>query len=84
MINGLGDTDAETYKNEPMKARWDNIKKNNHNKYCNYQQKHFSLVVLSVDGFIGREALVMLYQLSLFMAEKTKKTLSQVQGWVNG
>ena len=33
---------------------------------------------------LGREALAVLYQFSLFMAEKREEPLSQVQGWVNG
>ena len=33
---------------------------------------------------LGKEALVVLYQFSQFMAEKREEPLSQVQGWVNG
>ena len=44
----------------------------------------FSLFVLSVDGMLGREALVVIYPLSRVMAEKREEHLSQVRGWVNG
>ena len=69
----LGDADADTYKYEPMAsllARWEKIKKDKHGKHCNDQQKHFSPFVLSVDGILGREALVLICQLSRSMVEK--------------
>ena len=40
----IGDSDADTYKYEPMTAllaRWENIKKDKHGKHCNNRQKHF-------------------------------------------
>ena len=40
--------------------------------------------VLSVDRMLGREALAILSQLNLVMAEKREEPLSQVRGWVNG
>ena len=67
----LVDADADDYTYKPMEAllsRWVNIKKDKHGKNCHYQQKHFTLFVLSVDGMLGREALVVLSQLSRFMA----------------
>ena len=63
----LGDADAYSYKYEPMTvllARWEKIKKNMHGKHCHNRRIHFSLFVLSVDGMLGREALVVLSQLS--------------------
>ena len=69
-----------------MKAlldRWENTKKDKHGKHCHEQQKKFSPFVLSVDGILGSEALVVLSQLSQFMAEKGEGTLLHVQGWVN-
>ena len=79
----LRDADADTYKHEPMTkllVRWEKIKKDKHGKHCNDQWKHFSLFVLSVDGLLGREALVVLSQLSLFMADKREEPLSQERG----
>ena len=70
----LGDTDAESYKYEPMAAllaHWETIKKDNHSKHCHDRRKHFSPFFLSVDGMLGREALVLLSQLNICMAEKT-------------
>ena len=83
----LRDADADTYKYRPMTkplARWENIKKDKQGKHCNDQRKHFSPFVLSVDGLLGREALVVISQLSQTMAEKREEPLSQVQGWLNG
>ena len=59
----FGDADADSYKYEPMAAllaRWETIKKDKHGKHCHDQQKQFSPFVLSVDGMLGREALVIL------------------------
>ena len=70
----LGDIDVDTYKYEPMTSllsRWEKIKKDKHNKHCHTQRKHFSTFVFSVDGILGREALVVLSQLSRFMADKS-------------
>ena len=35
------------------------------------------------DGMLGKEALVILTNLSLLMAEKLKEPISHVHGWVN-
>ena len=82
----LGEADAGYYKYEPMAALlawWEMIKKDKHGKQCHDQQKHFLPFVLSVDGILGRGALVVLSYLSRFMAEKMEEPLSQVRGWVN-
>ena len=82
-----GDADADSYKYEPVTAllaRWETIKKDNHNKHCHDQLKHFSPFVLSVDGILGKESLVLLSQLSQVMEEKREEPLPQVRGWVNG
>ena len=79
----LGNTDADTYKYDPMTAllaRWENINKDKHGKHCHYQQKMFSPFVLSVDGMLGMEYLVVLYQFIRFAAEKREETFSQVWG----
>ena len=83
----LGDSDAETYKHDPMPtllARWEKIKTDKHGKHRNNQRKHFSPFVLSVDGLLGREALVVISQLSEVMAEKREEPLLQVRRWVKG
>ena len=46
--------------------------------------KKFSLFVISLDGMIGREALVAITQLSSIMAEKMEKSILHVGGWING
>ena len=79
----LGDADADIYKYEPMTAlmaRWENIKKDKHGKQCHNQLKPFSPFVLSVEIIIGREALVVLSQLSRVMAQKREGLLLQVWG----
>ena len=61
-------------------VRREMIKKDNHGKNCHDQGKHFSQFVLSVDGMIGREVLVVHSQLSRVMAVKSTKPLLQVRG----
>ena len=83
----IGNTDAYSYKYDPMAALldwWETIKKEKHSKYCYNQQKHFSPFFLSVKCMIGREALVVLAQLSQTMAEKMYKPISYVRVWING
>ena len=83
----IGDADADSYKYELMTAllsKWETIKKDKHGKHCHNQWKHFLPFVLSVDVMLGREALVVLSQLSRFTTDKREETLSQVWGWVNG
>ena len=41
-------------------------------------------IFLSVDGMLGRKALVVLSKLGRFIVEKMEETLLQVRGWVNG
>ena len=43
---------------------WETTTKDKHGKHCNDQRKHFSPFVLSADGMLGREALVVLAELS--------------------
>ena len=75
----LGDVGVDTYKCEPMTALltwWEIISKDKHGKHCNNQRKHFSPFVLSVDGMLGREDLVVLLQLSQVIPEKMEEPLS--------
>ena len=44
--------------------RWGKINKDKDGKHYHNQRKHFSPFFLSVDEMLGREALVVLYQLS--------------------
>ena len=70
---------AYMYTYEPMTSllvRWEKIKKDNHDKHCHNQQKHFSPFVLSVDILLGREALVVISQLIRYMPEKREEPLS--------
>ena len=60
------------------------MKKDKHGKYCHNQRKHILPFVLSVDGMLGREVMVVLSQLSRVMSARRAKPLSQVRGWVNG
>ena len=72
----IGDADTDTYNYYPttlLLARWEKIKKNKHGKHCHDQQKHFSPFVLSVDGMIGREAVIVHSQSSRVMAKKRKE-----------
>ena len=83
----LSDAHVDSYKYEPMPAllaKWETIKNDNHSKNCHDQRKQFLLFVLSVDGMIRREDLVVLLQLSRVMSENREETLFQLRGWVNG
>ena len=61
-------------------AQWENIKKYKHGKHFHDQQKHFSPFALSVDGMLGREALVVISQLIRVVAAKRDKTLCNYGG----
>ena len=62
----------------------ENVKTDKYGKHCNDQRKHFSPFVLSVYGILGRQALVVLEQLSLTMAERRNEPLSHLRAWING
>ena len=77
----LGDADVDTYNYDPMAsilARWEKIKKVKHGKHCHDQRKYISPFVPSVDRILGREALVVLSQLSRVMEEKSEEPIFQV------
>ena len=61
--------------------------KNNNNenngKYFHEQRKSSSIFFLSVDGMLGKEALVVLVNLSRIMAVKTEETIFHIRGWTN-
>ena len=83
----LGYDDADNYRLEPMEDLLDRRdKKNNykHGKHLHNQQRHFSLFVISIDGILGRETLVLLTNLIWLMAEKTDNPILHVCGCING
>ena len=82
----FGDSDADTYRKEPMEkilARREKEKKDKNGNNC-HEKRISPLFVLSLDGMLEKEALVVLTNLIRLMAEKLKKPLSHVRGWVNG
>ena len=83
----FGDADVETWdpvRMDKLLAGCDKTKKDKHGKACYDQQRHFSPFVLSVDGVMGKEALVVLALLSQLMATKMDEPILHVTGWVNG
>ena len=67
------DADTDTWNPEVMDkllARWENIKKEKHGKDCYDKWKHFSPFFLLIDGIMGKEALVVLANLSRLMVKK--------------
>ena len=44
---------------------------------------NFYLFVISVDGMLGKESLVVLVNLSQLMAAKMKESISHVHDWIN-
>ena len=83
----LGDADVDTYRFDPMVTLldwWKKTKKDKNGKHFHEQRKHFSPFVLSVNGMLGREALVVLADLSRIMAAKIDEPILHVQGWING
>ena len=64
--------------------QWENIKKDNHGKHFHNQLKQFSTFVLSINGMLGREALVVLANLSQLIAAKMDEPILHVQVWING
>ena len=82
----LGTADTDSYQYDPMAALltwWETINKYNHGKHC-HERKRFLSFVISVDGMLGKEALVILAQLSQTMAAKMNKPILHVRGWING
>ena len=59
------------------------MKKDKHSKNCHKQREQFSPFVLSVDGILGKEALVVLANLSQLMESKMDDPISHVHGWIN-
>ena len=60
---------------DKLLAGWEKTKKDKHGQACYDQQRHFSPFFLSVDGMMGKEALVILATLSRLMAAKMDKPI---------
>ena len=58
--------------------------KDKNGKHFHDQRKHFSPLILLVDSILGKEALVVLTNLSQLIATKLEEPFSQVRGWFNG
>ena len=79
----ISDYDLHIYRFDTMVKfldKWEKIKKYKHGNHCHYQQKHFSMFIISVDGMLGRESLVLLANLSRLMAVKMDESILHVQG----
>ena len=48
------------------------------------QATYFSPLVIYIDGVLGKEALVVLTNLSQIMATKIEEPIFHVSGWING
>ena len=82
----LIEDDTYTYRFEPMEdllARWEKIKKDKHGMNRHNQRKHISPFFLSIYDMLGREALVILKNLSRLMSSKMDETISYVRSWIN-
>ena len=69
----LGNADAYYYRFEPMAellTQWNKVKKNKNGNHCHNQRKKSSLFFRSINGLLGRQALVVLANLSQLMQEK--------------
>ena len=83
----FGDAYMETWKPvriDKLLAVWEKNSKEKHGQVCYYQQRHFPTFVLSVDGMMDKEALVVLANLSQLMAAKTDEPILPITVWVNG
>ena len=69
---------------DKLLAHCEKENKDNHGTHCLEQQKYFYPFVLSVDGMLGKEALVILSNLIQLVAEKPEEPISHVCSWVNG
>ena len=58
--------------------------KEKYRQNCHNQWKNFPLLVLSVDGVLGKEAQVVLATLIQLMTEKMEELNLYIKGWVNG
>ncbi len=79
------DTDAKSYlSTDPAKVLHNHEKrKNKHYKeLCEAQRRHFTPVVVSTDGMLGREAASVIKRLSSLLAAKWEKPYSEVCGYV--
>ena len=83
MLGLLTDVDAKSNRSkDPHKvlAGHEREKKKKYLGACLEQRLHFSLLVVSADGLLGKEAKMMLKKLSARLAEKWEKPYSEVCG----
>ena len=60
------------------------MKKYNHGNHCHEQWNFFSPFVIYIDGILGREAPVILANLSRLVAAKMDESILHVSRWING
>ena len=63
----FGYSGVDTYNNEPidnLQACWMKHNKDNQGNHCNNEQKYFPSFFISIDGIIGKKALIVLANLS--------------------
>ena len=58
-------------------------KKKKYLESCLEQHCHFTPIVVLTDGLVGREAKTLLKKLLTLIAEKSRKSYSEVHGYVN-
>jgi len=78
------DTDAASYRaTDPKKViqRHEREKKAKYNALCQARHRHFTPMVFSVDGMQGKEATAAIKRLSSLLANKWKRTYSEVCGF---
>ena len=83
----IGDADAYTYKFDPMDKLlywWEKMRKDKHGNHCHEQRKQFSLFILSVYGMLGREALIVVVNLSQLMAARMDRPILHMKVCING
>ena len=63
---------------DKLLALWENKNKDKHGNQCHNQRKMFSSFFISVDGMLGKEALVIVANLSQLMADKMDESISHM------
>ena len=82
----LGDPGCDSHKKEPTRTLLDWWENKRRTKTASIATSNgiFSPFVLSFDDMLGKEALVVLANLSRLIAAKLEEPISNVWGWVNG
>ena len=82
----IGDADADICMFEPtdkLLACWEKQKKDNNCNNCHEQRIFFYSFVNSIDGVLGKKALVVLANLSQLMPAKMDEPIFHVHVWIN-